>query len=183
MPDTVLNIYIYIYISPYLILYEISVIIITTSTLQMQKLKLRQVNTDIEKQSQDLNPILSDSYTFNSSQLIETSCLLYQQTYWSSVKIEKPSLPCSPWLNSMLITEYIYICTSRPFRYDLNKIPYDYTVEVRNRFKGLDLIHRVPDELWTEVHDIVQEQGSTPSSWKRNAKKQNGCLGRPYKQL
>ena len=47
--------------------------------------------------------------------------------------------------------------TTRPFRYDLNKIPYDYTVEVRNRFKGLDLIDRVPDELWTEVHDAAQE--------------------------
>ena len=47
--------------------------------------------------------------------------------------------------------------TTRPFRYDLNQIPYDYTVEVRNRFKGLDLIDRVSDELWTEVHDIVQE--------------------------
>ena len=47
--------------------------------------------------------------------------------------------------------------TTRPFRFDLNKIPYDYTVEVRNRFKGLDLIDRVPDELWTEVCDIVQE--------------------------
>ena len=49
--------------------------------------------------------------------------------------------------------------TTRPFRYDLNQIPYDYTVEVRNRFKGLDLIDRVPDELWTEVPDIVQETG------------------------
>ena len=49
--------------------------------------------------------------------------------------------------------------TARPFRYDLNQIPYDYSVEVRNRFKGLDLIDRVPDELWTEVHDIVQETG------------------------
>ena len=49
--------------------------------------------------------------------------------------------------------------TTRPFRYDLNQIPYDYTVEVRNRFKGIDLIDRVPDELWTEVHDIVQETG------------------------
>ena len=49
--------------------------------------------------------------------------------------------------------------TTRPFRYDLNKIPYDYSVEVRNRFKGLDLIDRVPDELWTEVRDIVQEAG------------------------
>ena len=49
--------------------------------------------------------------------------------------------------------------TTRPFRYDLNQIPYDYTVEVRTRFKGLDLIDRVPDELWTEVHDVVQETG------------------------
>ena len=49
--------------------------------------------------------------------------------------------------------------TTRPFRYDLNQIPYDHTVEVRHRFKGLDLIDRVPDELWTEVHDIVQETG------------------------
>ena len=71
--------------------------------------------------------------------------------------------------------------TTRPFRYDLNQISYDYTVEVRNRFKGLDLIDRVPDELWNNVRDIVQETGSRPSPWKRNAKKQNGCLGRPYK--
>ena len=49
--------------------------------------------------------------------------------------------------------------TSRPFSYDLNQIPYDYAVEVRNRFKGLDLIDRVPDELWNEVCDIVQETG------------------------
>ena len=49
--------------------------------------------------------------------------------------------------------------TTRPFRYNLNQIPYDYTVEGRNTFKGLDLIDRVPDKLWTEVHDIVQETG------------------------
>ena len=49
--------------------------------------------------------------------------------------------------------------TTRSFRYDLNQIPYNYTVEVRNRFKGLDLIDRVPEELWMEVHDIVQESG------------------------
>ena len=49
--------------------------------------------------------------------------------------------------------------TTRPFRYDINKIPYNYTVEFRNRFKGLDLIDRVPDELWNEVHDIVEETG------------------------
>ena len=69
--------------------------------------------------------------------------------------------------------------TTRPFRYDLNRIPYDYTVEVRNRFKGLDLINRVPEELWTEVCDTVL--GSRPFAWERNAKKQNGCLRRPYK--
>ena len=61
--------------------------------------------------------------------------------------------------------------TTRPFRYDLNQIPYHYTMEVRNRFKGLDLIDRAPDELWTEVRDIVRRQGSRPFPWKRNAKK------------
>ena len=71
--------------------------------------------------------------------------------------------------------------TTRPFRYDLNQIPYDYTVEVRNRFKGLDLIDRVPDELWTEVCDIVQETEIKTIPKKRNAKKQNGSLRRPYK--
>ena len=71
--------------------------------------------------------------------------------------------------------------TTRPFRYDLNQIPYDYTVEVTNRFKGLGLINRVPDELWTEIHDIVQETGIRPSPRKRKAKKQTGCLRKPYK--
>ena len=52
--------------------------------------------------------------------------------------------------------------TTRPFRYDLNQITYDYTGEVRNRFKGLDLLDRVPDELWMEVHDIVQETETIP---------------------
>ena len=59
-------------------------------------------------------------------------------------------------------------------------IPYHYTVEVTNRFKGLDLIDRAPEELWTEVCDIVQETG-IKTTLKRNAKKQNGCLRRPYK--
>ena len=61
--------------------------------------------------------------------------------------------------------------TTRPLRYDLNQIPYDYTVEVRNRFKGLDLIDRVPDELWTEVHDIVQETGIKIIPKKKKCKK------------
>ena len=71
---------------------------------------------------------------------------------------------------------------TRPFRYDLSQIPYDYTVEVRNKFKRLDLIDRVPDELWMEVHDIFyRRQESRPSPRKRNAKKQNGYLRRLYK--
>ena len=61
--------------------------------------------------------------------------------------------------------------TTRPFRYDLNQIPYDYTVEVRDRFKGLDLIDRVPDELWTEVCDIVQETGIKTIPKKKKCKK------------
>ena len=63
--------------------------------------------------------------------------------------------------------------TTRPFRYDLNQILYDYTVEVRNRFKGLDLIHRVPDELWMEVHDIVQETRTKTIPKKKKCKKAN----------
>ena len=65
--------------------------------------------------------------------------------------------------------------TTRPFRYDLN------TVEVRNRFKGLDLIDRVPDELWMEVCNIVQERGIKTIPKKKKCKKQNSCLRRPYK--
>ena len=71
--------------------------------------------------------------------------------------------------------------TTRPFKYDLNKIPNDYTAEVRNRFKGLDLIDRVPDELWMEVHDIVQETGIKTIPKKKKCKRQIGCLRRPYK--
>ena len=71
--------------------------------------------------------------------------------------------------------------TTRPFRYDLNHIRYDYILEERNRFKGLDLIDRVPDELWAEVCDIVQEMWIKTNPKKRNAKEQNGYLRRPYK--
>ena len=71
--------------------------------------------------------------------------------------------------------------TTRIFRYDLNQITYDYTVEVRNKFKGLDLIDRVPDELWNEVRDIVKETGIKTIIMEKKLKKQNGCLGRPYK--
>ena len=71
--------------------------------------------------------------------------------------------------------------TARPFSYDLNQIPYDYTGEVRNRFKGLDLIDRVPDELWNEVCDIVQETGIKTIPKKEKCKQAKCCLGRPYK--
>ena len=67
--------------------------------------------------------------------------------------------------------------TARPFRYDLNPIPYDYTVEERNRFKGLDLIDRVPDELWNEVRDIVQETGIKTIPKKEKCKKAKWLSG------
>ena len=70
--------------------------------------------------------------------------------------------------------------TTRPLRYDLNQNPYDYTVEVRNRFKGLDLIECLMNHGWRFM-TLYRRQGSRPFPRKRNAKKQNGCLRRPYK--
>ena len=67
--------------------------------------------------------------------------------------------------------------TTRPFRYEINQIPNNYTVEVRNRFKGLDLIGRVPDELWTEVHDIVQETGIKTIPMEKKCKKAKWLSG------
>ena len=67
--------------------------------------------------------------------------------------------------------------TARSFRHDLNKIPYDYTVEVRNRFKGLDLIDRVPDELWNEVRDILQETGIKTIPMEKKCKKAKWLSG------
>ena len=74
--------------------------------------------------------------------------------------------------------------TTRPFRYDLNQIPYYHTVEMRNRFKGTDVIDRVPEELWMEVCDIAQEAGikTIPKMvLKKKCKRPNACLRRPYK--
>ena len=71
--------------------------------------------------------------------------------------------------------------TTRQFRYALNQIRYDYTAEVTNRFKGFDLIDRVPEELWMEVHDIVQEAVIKTIPKKKKCKKANTCLRRPYK--
>ena len=72
--------------------------------------------------------------------------------------------------------------TTRPFRYDLNQIPYDYIVEVRNRFKGLDLIDRVPEELWTEVHDIIYE-AEIKTIPKKNKCKKAKCLSEEGLQI
>jgi len=69
------------------------------------------------------------------------------------------------------VLEWGAIAFSRTFRYDLNQIPYDYTVEVMNRFKGLDLVDRVPEELWTEVHNIVQEAVTKTIPKKKKCKK------------
>ena len=80
----------------------------------------------------------------------------------SSIQSEKTRLgaDCSS-VHELFISKFRLklrtVGKTRPFKYDLNQIPYDYTVEMRNRFKGLDLIDRVPDELWMDVHDIVQE--------------------------
>ena len=72
--------------------------------------------------------------------------------------------------------------TTRAFRYDLNQIPYVYTVEVMKRFRGLDLVDRVPKELWMEVHNIVHEVvAKTIPQEKKNARRQSGCLRKVYK--
>ena len=83
-----------------------------------------------------------------------------RQEYWSGLPVPSPN---------------------RPFRYELNQIPYDYTVEVTNRFKGLDLIDRVHEELWMEVCDIVQEAMIKTTLKKKKCKKANGCMRIPYK--
>ena len=115
----------------------------------------------------------------------EIDYILYSQRWRSSIQSTKtrPGADCSSD-HELLITKFRLKLTkvrktARSFRYDLNQISYDYTVEVRNRFKGLVLIDRVPDDQ--RFVTLYRRQGSRPSSWKRNAKKKNGCLVRPYK--
>ena len=93
--------------------------------------------------------------------------------------VHSDSRPSSQWCHPAISSSVVPF-SSCPQSLDLNQIPYDYTVEGRNRFKRLDLIDRVPDELWAEVRDIVQETRIKTIPKKRNAKKQNGCLRRPY---
>ena len=100
-----------------------------------------------------------------------------------SQKIQDWGLPVAKIMNSLLPNFRLKLKkvgrTTRPSGYDLDQIPNDCTVEVRNRFKGLDLIDRVPNELWTEGHNLVQETGIKTIPKKINAKKQNGCLRHP----
>ena len=117
----------------------------------------------------------------------QTDYIVCSQRWRSSIQSTKtrPGADCGSDHELLITTFRLKLKkvgkTARPFRYDLNQIPYYYTVEVINRFKGLDLTDRVPDELWTKVRDIVQETGIKTIHMKRNAKKQNGCPGRAYK--
>ena len=116
-----------------------------------------------------------------------TECILCSQRWRSCIQSAKTRLGVDCGSDHELLIAKFRLKlkkvgkTTKPFRYDLNKIPYDYTVEVTNRFMGLDLIDRVREELWMEVHDIVQEAMIRQSPRKGNAKRQNGCLTRPYK--
>ena len=103
--------------------------------------------------------------------------ILYSQRWRSSIQSTKTRLGADCGSDhELLITKFRLKLkkagkTARPFRYVLNQIPYDYTVEVRNRFKGLDLIGRVPDELWNEVHNIVQNTGIKTIPMEKKCKK------------
>ena len=109
---------------------------------------------------------------------------------WTELKMEKlytvNKNKTRSWLWLRSWTPYYQIqtqieecgTTARPFRYDLNQIPYDYTVEVRNRFKGLDLIDRVPDEVWMQVRDTVQETGIKTTPKKKKCKKSKMAVWR-----
>ena len=107
----------------------------------------------------------------------QTDYILCSQRWRSSIQSSKirPGADCGSD-HELLIAKFRLKLkkvrkTTRPLRYDLNQIPYDYTVEVRNRFKGLVLIDRVPDELWNEVHDIVQETGINTIPMEKKCKK------------
>ena len=112
--------------------------------------------------------------------------ILCSQSWRSSIHSEKtrPGADCGSD-HELLIAKFILKLkkvgkTTRPFRYNLNHVPYDYTVEVTNTFKGLDLIECLKNYGW-KFMTLYRRQGSRPSPWKRNAKKQNDCLERAYK--
>ena len=116
----------------------------------------------------------------------QTDYILCSQRWRNSIQWAKtrPGADCGSY-HELLIAKFTLKLkkvgkTTRSFRYDLNQIPYDYTVEVRSRFKGLDLIECLMNYGWKFV-TLYRRQGSRPSPRKRNAKKENGCLSRPYK--
>ena len=128
-----------------------------------------------------LCPTLSTSWTIQSMEFSRPEyCSGYPFT--SPGDLPNPGIkPRSPAMQEDSLPAESQRKPTRPSRYDLNQIPYDYTCEMTNKFKGLDLIDRVPEELRTEVHDMLRRQGSKPSSRKRNTKRQNVCLRRSYK--
>ena len=148
-----------------------------------QKIALVIANTLFQQHKRRLHTWTSPDGQHRS----QIDYILCSQRWRSSIQSTKtrPGADCGSD-HELLITKFRMKLkkveeTARTFRYDLNQISYDYTVEGRNRFKGLDLIDRVPDEIWNEVRDIVQETGIKTIPTERNAKNQNGCLGRPYK--
>ena len=133
--------------------------------------------------------MLNDTFIFYCEIRNQIDYILFSQRWRSSIKSEKirPGADCGSD-HELLIAKFRLKLkklgkTTRPFRYDLNKIPYDYSVEVRTRFKGLVLIDRVPNELWMEFYDIVQEAVIKTIPKKKKCQRQNGCMRRPYKQL
>ena len=134
-------------------------------------------------------PTIQEDYTWTSPDgqyRNETDYILCSQRWRSSIQSAKTRLGAD-WgsQHELLIGKFRLKLTkvektSRPFSYDLNRIPYDYTVEVRNRFKGLDLIECLINYGWRFV-TLYRKQGPRPSPRKRNAKKPNGCLRRSYK--
>ena len=115
----------------------------------------------------------------------QTVYILCSQRWRSSIQSAKTRLGADCGSDHELLIAKIRLKlkkvrkTTRPFRYDLNQIPYDYTVEVTSRFKGLDLIDRVPEELWREVRDIIQE--TSDQDHPQEKERQNGCVRMPYK--
>ena len=115
----------------------------------------------------------------------QTDYIICSQRWRGSIQSEKtrPGADCGSD-HELLIAKFRFKLknvgkTTRPLRYDLNQILYEYAVEVKNRFKGWDLIDRVPEELWMKVHNIVQEVVIKTIFKKKKCKKQNGCLRRP----
>ena len=131
-----------------------------------------------------------DDSTYGNHQIVNTKIRLIILCSWrwrSSIQLAniRPGADCGSD-HELLIAKFRLKLKkvgkfTRPFRYDLNQIPYDCTVKVTNRVRGLDLIERMPEELWTEVHDIVQEAVIKTIPKKKKCKRQNGCPRRSYK--